>query len=102
MQLEKRQPQMSAQIAQGQIMAILEKLILLYTQEESTSIRVEKAEQLLTSIHYVITMGMKGSKTANNRPLIEIYEEGYLQLEALVAETKTIFLQAAKDRLDVP
>ncbi|MBC7959787.1 MAG: hypothetical protein H7X94_07965 [Vallitaleaceae bacterium] len=102
MQLEKRQPQMSAQIAQGQIMAILEKLILLYTQNESTSIRVEKAEQLLTSIHYVITMGMKGSKTANNRPLLEIYEEGYLQLEALVTETKTLFLQAAKDRLDVP
>lgn len=93
---------------QSQLMLILRELIMTYTKGESTSIKTEKAEGLLNSILYSVDAcisnaasseeGIALLKSANIK---EIYEKGVRLVTACVEETKLLYEEVAKGKLDI-
>ncbi len=94
---------------QLQIMELLKALILKYTQGDSSSVRVEVAEKILVSIHYVMDLYMTSHSTSEEQGSIleekgvnEIFSQGLLHIKELVNETKALFTELDGDILNVP
>jgi hypothetical protein len=93
---------------QGDFMLIVKELILRYTQGESTSVKLETAETILHSVYYALDAllssydnpesGIALLKTGHVR---EIYEKGIGLVAACVAETKILFEEIRKNKLEV-
>lgn len=93
---------------QMNLMVILKELIRRYTQEESSSIPQETAEGLLTSILYAVDAQLQSYaepetaiavlQTGNIR---EIYEAGLEQVRQCFEETKRLYYEVKRNKLNV-
>ena len=94
---------------QGQVMLILKDLIMRYTRGESSSVRVETAEQLLNAIYYSIDACIchmntpeEGLTLLKTKSIREIYEKGIELLSSCVTETKELYEKIRRNKLEVP
>lgn len=94
---------------QEEIMLILKDLILRYTRGDSTSVRIETAEQLLNSIYYSLdaylrTFSNPEDGVALLRPetIRNAYQKGLALVTACVAEAAALYQALARRKLDVP
>ena len=94
---------------QGQLISILQDLILRYTQGESSSVMVETAESILNSIFYCIdayTITYENPEDIlaflETRSLKDIYQDGLDLVKACVNEAKLLYLKVRKNKLTIP
>lgn len=94
---------------QGQIIEILQDLIVRYTRGESSSVRVETAEKLLNSIYYALdacTGGLAGPEDGiallKTKSMKEIYDKGIELIAECLAETKILYRKIRRKKLGVP
>lgn len=93
---------------QAQIILILKELIQQYTRGESSSLRIDRAESLLCSIMYCIdawcigeTSPYEAVEQLKTTELKEIYKKGVECVAAWFDETKGLFSEIRKNKLDV-
>jgi hypothetical protein len=94
---------------QAGLMGILQDLIRRYTQGESSSVTSETAESIMASLLYAVDaytlqfinpdQAVTELKTGNIR---NIYEQGLELLRRLFEETKQLYQEVKKNKLDVP
>lgn len=93
---------------QTQILDILKDLIMGYTKGESTSVKVDTAEDILNSIIYCMDAGLKSLD--NNEAAInvmkngtarEVYDKGLNLVSACFEEAKVLYFKLRKKRLKV-
>lgn len=91
-----------------QLMLILRNLIMRYTRGESSSVTTETAEKLLTSIYYSIDACIKGIndpeeaiELLKTKSLKEIYDKGIEIVTSCLNETKLLYGEIVKNKLDV-
>lgn len=94
---------------QKQVMLILKELIILYTKGESTSIKTETAEELLSSIYYSIDAYISsvrdpeaGIDLVRSAGIKEIYDKGVEVVALIFKEAKQLCQEIIKNKLDVP
>ena len=93
---------------QQQVMDILKDLILCYTKGESTSVKVDTAENILNSIFYSIDAGLQSlndTEAALNviksNKVRQVYDEGLALITACFEESRALYLKLRKSRLMV-
>jgi len=91
-----------------EIMSLLQETIIKYTHGESTSIRAETAERILTSILYSIDAQLKGfsdHEAALNSLKAETikgtYQKGFDLMSSCIEETKMLYRKIADSKLKV-
>ncbi|WP_304340341.1 DUF6179 domain-containing protein [Metaclostridioides mangenotii] len=89
---------------QSEVANILKKLILKYTNGQSSSIKVETAEEIMNSIWYAVdSYNIKFEtiedivNTISNKRFIEIYEEGLEKLRVDFEYCKKLYTDIVKD-----
>lgn len=92
----------------SQLMAILKELIMDFTKGESTSIKEEVAQNLLASICYAIDTAVcsypddKRYSYIMSKRLKGVYNDGIYMLNNMMNETKAIYREVMKSKLDIP
>jgi hypothetical protein len=94
---------------QIEIAAILKDLIVRYTKWESSSVRIETAEMLMNSIYYAIDAYTSSfndpEKTIaclKTESIVKIYEKGLQLVIFCVADTKMLYREIKRNKLDIP
>lgn len=94
---------------QLQIMELLKDMIKQYTQGDSTSVRVDVAEKILVSIHYVMDLYISSLPSfeeqltcLKSHGIREVYRQGLTHIKTLLAEAKLLFSEVDKNMLNVP
>jgi len=94
---------------QKETIFILKDLIMRYTHGESTSVKVETAEEILNSIYYCIDAYMSSFinpeysiSILKEKEIREIYEQGFELIRLCFQDTKTLYNEIVKNKLDVP
>jgi hypothetical protein len=97
-------------LLQGAVMTALEKAINLYTNEQSTSIMTETAQDLLKSVVACIDEYLffaahgsheKALEILTSADMTELYLLGYRQLKSLVLESVGLMVKVKKTKLDI-
>jgi len=91
----------------AEVMLLLQELILQYTADSSSSVRVETAERILRSLLYTIEVGKQsGPETGPGRPRTrsarELYGRGLQILTACLADAKELYSEVKWKKLSVP
>ncbi|GGP15921.1 DUF6179 domain-containing protein [Oceanobacillus neutriphilus] len=94
---------------QVEMVQVLQRLILRYTQEASTSVTTETAEGIMTSLLYAIdtyTLQYKNPDEAlthlNKESIKDIHSKGVELLRCYFEETKQLYQEVKNIKLDVP
>lgn len=94
---------------QVEMLQVLQQLLLQHTQGESSSVTTETAEGMMTSLIYAIdayTLHFKNPEEAliqlNNKSIKEIHSKGVELLRRYVDETKQLYQEVKKLKLNVP
>ncbi|PKM51674.1 MAG: hypothetical protein CVV02_05230 [Firmicutes bacterium HGW-Firmicutes-7] len=97
------------QNSQPQILALLNSLVKKYTQGDSTSVRVEVAERILISIHYVMDNYLSSLPSYNDQisylqtnGVNGLYEQGLEYIKGQIVEVKSLFSELSANMLEVP
>lgn len=101
--------QSSIENIQLQIMEVLQDLIKRYTQGDSSSVRVEVAERILISIHYIMDLYISAIPTYEEQLLYlqtkgakVVYNQGLQVIQDLLVDTSALYEMLDKNMLDVP
>ncbi|GIP35362.1 DUF6179 domain-containing protein [Paenibacillus sp. J2TS4] len=93
---------------QTQLMRILKDLIRRYTREESSSVAVETAEGLLTSIFYSVDAQMqsyaepeKAIAALQAADIRDIYDKGVERVRQCFEDTKRLYSEVKRNKLNV-
>jgi hypothetical protein len=93
------------------VASILKKLILKYTFGDSSSVKVETALNILNSIYYIIdAYAASQSKNCDldmvevlrQKTVDEMYESGLELIEAYIEESKQLYTEIVRDKLNLP
>lgn len=94
---------------QNQIINILKDLVIKYNLGDSTSIRTDKAADMLNSIYYTIDLFLYNLnnldeciKILMKNQLEEIYKEGKRIIQDLIEETKELYKHIKYNKLKIP
>jgi hypothetical protein len=93
---------------QKQLMLLLSDTIMLYTHDQSSSIKTEIAQRIMQSILYVLDVGLmdhsapeKAIDTLKNTGLEEIYLQGLLTIDVHMLQAKQLMLEIQENKLSV-
>ncbi|GMQ65357.1 DUF6179 domain-containing protein [Vallitalea maricola] len=90
-----------------EILVILKKLIEKYTFGESSSVKVEVAENLLQSIHYSIDAYVskcsqeEGLITLQSEGITEVYEKGLSEVKLCLEQCKELYKNVMDNKLQI-
>ncbi|AZO95740.1 DUF6179 domain-containing protein [Halocella sp. SP3-1] len=92
-----------------QIIVILRELILKYTKGNSTSVKVETAENIQKSILYVIDFKLASYSNPEKSLFIikktdvkKIYEEGIILLKRIIEDAENLYAYIKENKLKIP
>lgn len=93
---------------QKQLMILLSDTILMYTKDQSSSVKTEIAQRIFQSILYVLDVSLrnvpapeKAIETLKNTRLEEIYSEGLKTIDLQMLQTKQLMVEIQDNKLSV-